>query len=136
LSELTQEDFNKRFLVIDDQSDARVIVQSVIMSLGFFNVHLVSNGAEALEFLKQKKVDFIICDWNMPTIDGLNVLKTIRAKEEYKSVPFLMLTSEAYKQNVMLASQAGVTDYISKPFTTKFLATRISEIYSRHFHDN
>jgi two-component system, chemotaxis family, chemotaxis protein CheY len=136
LNGLTEKNFSHRFLVIDDQPDARVIVQSVLMSLGFYNIHLVGDGQEALEFLSHKKVDFIISDWNMPTLDGLEFLKSVRQMSEYKKVPFLMLTSEAYKENVMQASQAGVTDYICKPFTTKFLAARIKEIFNLCYGQN
>ena len=122
-----------RFLIADDQADARTIVQSVLMKLGFYNIHQASNGFDALEVARTKKLDFVICDWNMPGITGLEVLKTFRELPEYQETPFVMLTSEAYRENVMRAVKAGVTDYISKPFSAKFLSEKILEIFENSY---
>jgi len=117
-----------KILVADDQVEARSIIQSILSSLGYVNVYQASTGFDAVEVAVKRQVHLIICDWNMPGADGLEVLQTLRAHPEHKATPFLMLTSEAYKENVRQAVKAGVTSYLVKPITPKILIGEIEKV--------
>ena len=124
-------DLNTRILVVDDFSTMRKIVKNVLKQLGYNNIEEAENGAEALAKLKSKKFDFVVSDWNMPTMDGLEMLKAIRADAELKDTPVLMVTAEAEKDKVITAIKAGVNNYIVKPFTAETLKQKMEQIYEK-----
>ena len=123
-------DQNMKILVVDDFSTMRRIVRNILRQLGYNNILEADDGSSALEQLKQDKVDFIITDWNMPNMSGLDLLKAIRADSNLKDIPVLLVTAEALKENVVAAVQAGVNGYIVKPFTAETLKEKIDSIFA------
>jgi two-component system chemotaxis response regulator CheY len=122
-------DLNARILVVDDFSTMRRIVRGILKKLGYRNIDEAEDGQSALKMLKQASYQLIICDWNMPVMTGLDLLKAVRADEELKTIPFLMVTAEAKKENILTAIQAGVSNYIVKPFTEEVLSKKLEEIF-------
>jgi two-component system chemotaxis response regulator CheY len=120
-----------RILVVDDFSTMRKIVKNVLKQLGYNNIEEAENGVEALQKLRSKKFDFVVSDWNMPNMDGLEMLKAIRADAELKHLPVLMVTAEAEKDKVIAAIKAGVNNYIVKPFTAETLKQKMEQIYQK-----
>ena len=108
-------------LVVDDFPTMRRIVRSLLKELGFTNVEEAEDGQEALGKLKGGDFEFVVSDWNMPNLDGLEMLKQLRADEAMKALPVLMVTAEAKKENIVAAAQAGANGYIVKPFTAATL---------------
>lgn len=123
-------DKNLRFLVVDDFSTMRRIVRNLLKELGFANVDEAEDGAMALQKLRREPFGFVICDWNMPNMDGLTLLQTIRADPALKTIPVLMVTAEAKKDNIIAAAQAGANGYIVKPFTASTLQEKLGKIFS------
>ena len=117
-------------LVVDDFSTMRRIISNVLKQLGYENIVEAEDGTKALTILESQKVDFVITDWNMPQMSGLDLLKAIRASKDRKSIPVLMVTAEAMQENIIAAAQAGVNNYIVKPFDAKTLADKINKIFS------
>ena len=101
------------------------MVKSILRGFGFSHILQADNGASALMRLEENDVDLVICDWNMPGTSGIELLRSLRKKDRYRSLPFLMLTAEVYKENVEEAIKLGVTDYIAKPFTAETLMNKI-----------
>ncbi len=124
-------DQNMRILVVDDFSTMRRIVKNVLKQIGYSNIDEAEDGADALNKLKSKRYDFVVSDWNMPNLDGLEMLKEIRADEQLKGLPVLMVTAEAEKEKVVTAIRAGVNNYIVKPFTAETLKQKMQQIYER-----
>lgn len=122
-------DPNIKILIVDDFATMRKIVRNQLGQLGFKNLDEADDGATALPKIQSGGVDFIVCDWNMPKMSGLDLLKTIRADENTKHIPFLMVTAEALKENIVAAIQAGVSDYVVKPFTAQVLEEKINKIF-------
>jgi two-component system chemotaxis response regulator CheY len=120
-----------RILIADDHLPTRTLVKLILRECGFQDIRQAESGAEALHCVMSEPVDLIICDWNMPEGNGLQVLRMLRADPRFEKIPFLMLTAEAYRENVLAAMQAGVSDYVIKPFTADILFSKISEIVSR-----
>jgi two-component system chemotaxis response regulator CheY len=111
-----------KFLVVDDFSTMRRIVRNLLKELGFNNVEEAEDGAVALQRLKSGGgIDFVVTDWNMPNMDGLMLLQSIRADAALKHLPVLLITAEAKKENISAAAQAGASGYIVKPFTAATL---------------
>ena len=122
-------DLSMTVLVVDDFATMRRILKNIFRQLGFENVIEADDGTTALDALKKNKIDLIVSDWNMPKMTGLELLKTVRASDEYKDVPFLMVTVETQKQNVLDAVQAGVSNYVVKPFTAEQISDKLQKIY-------
>ncbi|HUL93779.1 MAG TPA: chemotaxis response regulator CheY [Burkholderiales bacterium] len=122
-------DKNLRFLVVDDFSTMRRIVRNLLKDLGFSNVDEAEDGAVALQKLKSAAFDFVISDWNMPNMDGLALLQSIRADEALKKLPVLMVTAEGKKENIVAAAQAGASGYVVKPFTAATLDEKLGKIF-------
>ncbi len=122
-------DPNMTILSVDDFSTMRRILKTLLKQLGFVNVMEADDGSTALEILKKEKIDFVISDWNMPKMTGLELLKAVRADDSLKELPFLMVTAEAEKSNIVAAVQAGVSNYIVKPFTAEVLQQKIEKIF-------
>ncbi len=122
-------DQSMKILVVDDFSTMRRIVRNILKQLGFTNVEEAEDGDVALEKLKNGDFQFVVADWNMPNMSGLEMLKAIRADDSLKDIPVLMVTAEAEKENVIQAAQAGVNDYVVKPFTADIMQQKIDRIF-------
>lgn len=121
---------NLNFLVVDDYSTMRRIVKNLLNELGYGNVTEADDGATALPLLKSGSFDFLITDWNMPGMPGLELLKQVRSDERLAKLPVLMLTAEAKREQIVEAAQAGVNGYVIKPFTAATLKEKIDKILS------
>lgn len=120
-----------RFLVVDDFSTMRRIVRNLLKELGFLNVEEAEDGAVALQRLGAAPFDFVITDWNMPNMNGLELLNAIRAHPQLKRLPVLMITAEAKRENIIAAAQAGASGYIVKPFTAATLSEKLAKIFEK-----
>ena len=120
-----------KFLVVDDFSTMRRIVRNLLKELGYSNVDEAEDGVMALQKLRSEKFDFIVTDWNMPNMDGLELLKQIRADAALATIPVLMVTAEAKKENIIAAAQAGASGYVVKPFTAATLDEKLSKIFEK-----
>lgn len=121
-------DLSINILVVDDFATMRRIMKNILKQIGFANITEADDGTTALNELKKKKFDLIISDWNMPNMPGIELLKAVRSNDELKSLPFLMVTAEAQKQNVIEAVQAGVSNYVVKPFTAEAISEKLEKI--------
>ena len=117
-----------KFLVVDDFSTMRRIVKNLLHDLGYANVAEADDGKTALPLLENGSFDFLITDWNMPGMPGLDLLKAVRANDRLKKLPVLMLTAEAKREQIVEAAQAGVSGYVIKPFTAVTLKEKIDKI--------
>ena len=117
-----------RFLVVDDFSTMRRIVKNLLQELGYANVQEADDGNTALPMLKNGNFDFVITDWNMPQMPGLELLKAVRADDKLKHLPVLMVTAEAKREQIVEAAQAGVSGYVIKPFTAQTLSEKLNKI--------
>lgn len=124
-------DPNTRFLVVDDFSTMRRIVRNLLKELGFSNVEEAEDGVDGLNKLKSGDFDFVVSDWNMPNMDGLDMLKNIRKDGDLASLPVLMVTAEAKKENIIAAAQAGANGYVVKPFTAATLDEKLTKIFDK-----
>lgn len=124
-------DKNLRFLVVDDFATMRRIVRNLLKDLGFNNVEEAEDGQDALNKLQQATFDFVISDWNMPNIDGLQLLTEIRNNPNWSTMPVLMVTAEAKKENIIAAAQAGASGYVVKPFTAAILEEKLNKIFEK-----
>lgn len=124
-------DQNMKILVVDDFSTMRRIIKNILREIGYINVEEADDGSTALEKLKGGGFDFVVTDWNMPNMPGIELLKAIRLDPALKETPVLMVTAEAAKENVVTAVQAGVNNYIVKPFTAAALKERIDLILDK-----
>jgi two-component system chemotaxis response regulator CheY len=119
-----------KFLVVDDFSTMRRIVRNLLKELGFANVQEAEDGVEALNKLRGEKFDFVVSDWNMPNMTGIELLRAIRADAALKHLPVLMVTAEAKKENIIEAAQAGASGYVVKPFTAATLDEKLKKIFA------
>ena len=120
---------NMRFLVVDDFSTMRRIVRNLLKELGFTNVDEAEDGQVALHKLKNGQFEFVVTDWNMPNMSGIELLKAIRADASLKHLPVMMITAEAKKENIIEAATAGASGYIVKPFTAATLDEKLNKIF-------
>ena len=123
-------DANMKFLVVDDFSTMRRIVRNLLKELGFVNVQEAEDGVDALEKLRGGDFDFVVSDWNMPNMTGIDLLRAIRADAALKHLPVLMVTAEAKRENIIEAAQAGASGYVVKPFTAGTLDEKLKKIFS------
>ncbi len=124
-------DTNMKFLVVDDFSTMRRIVRNLLKELGFTNVDEAEDGVAALQKLKSEPFDFVVSDWNMPNMTGIDLLKSIRADAALKHLPVLMVTAEAKKENIIEAAKAGANGYVVKPFTAATLDEKLAKIFEK-----
>lgn len=124
-------DKGMKILVVDDFPTMRRIVRSLLKELGFSNVEEAEDGQEGLQKLAGGEFEFVVSDWNMPNLNGLDMLKQIRADGALKSLPVLMVTAEAKKENIVAAAQAGANGYIVKPFTAATLEEKLNKIFEK-----
>ncbi|HVC49386.1 MAG TPA: chemotaxis response regulator CheY [Burkholderiales bacterium] len=120
---------NLRFLIVDDFSTMRRIIRNLLKELGFTNADEAEDGNAGLLKLQGGDFDFVISDWNMPNMTGLELLKAIRSSTELKHLPVLMVTAEAKKENIIQAAQSGASGYIVKPFTAATLEAKLNKIF-------
>lgn len=124
-------DKNIHILVVDDFPTMRRIVRNLLKELGFNNVDEAEDGVDALNRLRNDSFGFVVSDWNMPNLDGLEMLKQIRADDNLKHLPVLMVTAEAKKENIIAAAQAGANGYVVKPFTAATLEEKLNKIFEK-----
>ena len=124
-------DKNIKILIVDDFATMRRIIKNLLRDLGYNNVQEADDGNTALPMLKSGKFDFLITDWNMPGMTGIELLKAVRADPELAKLPVLMVTAEQKREQIIEAAQAGVNGYIVKPFTAQTLKEKIEKIFER-----
>ncbi len=122
-------DMNMNVLIVDDYNTMLRIIKNLLKQLGFNNVDEATDGEMAYGMLDQKSYGLVISDWNMEPMTGIDLLKKVRASEKpYKDIPFIMVTAESKTENVVAAKQAGVNNYIVKPFNAETLKTKIASV--------
>ena len=124
-------DKNMKILIVDDFSTMRRIIKNLLRDLGFTNTVEADDGTTALPILNQGHIDFLVTDWNMPGMTGIDLLRHVRADEKLKHLPVLMVTAEAKREQIIEAAQAGVNGYVVKPFTALALKEKIEKIFER-----
>lgn len=129
-------DPNTKFLVVDDFATMRKIVKKVLDELGYKNVVEAVDGKNAMEVLndmhsKNTPVQFVISDWNMPNMAGIELLKSCKADEKFKSLPFMLVTAESEQTQIIEAAKAGVSEYVIKPFNAVTLKTKIERVFAK-----
>ena len=122
-------DPNMKILVVDDFSTMRRIVRNLLKELGFSNIQEAEDGVDALKKLRAETFEFVVSDWNMPNMTGIDLLREIRKDPELKHLPVLMVTAEAKKENIIEAAQAGASGYVVKPFTAITLNEKLQKIF-------
>ena len=120
-----------KILIVDDFSTMRRIIKNLLRDLGFNNTQEADDGTTALPILQSGGIDFLITDWNMPGMQGIDLLKAVRADEKLSALPVLMVTAETKREQIIEAAQAGVNGYIVKPFTAVTLKDKIEKIFER-----
>lgn len=120
-----------KFLVVDDFSTMRRIVRNLLKELGYTNVDEAEDGVVAMQKLSAGGIDFVVTDWNMPNMTGIELLRAIRANAQMAHLPVLMITAEAKKENIIEAAQAGASGYIVKPFTAATLSEKLAKIFEK-----
>jgi two-component system chemotaxis response regulator CheY len=128
--ETAMPDPHMTILIVDDFSTMRRLIRNILRHLGYQNFVEADDGTAALKILQSQDIDFVISDWNMPHMNGLDLFKAIRASEKLQKIPFLLVTAEALKDNVVEAVKSGVNGYIVKPFTAEILKEKIVSIFA------
>ena len=119
---------NMRVLIVDDYKTMLRIIRNLLGELGFKYIDVATDGSAALESLRAKKYDLVISDWNMEPMSGLDLLREVRADEQLKPLPFIMVTAESKTENVVAAKKAGVNNYIVKPFNAATLRSKVTAV--------
>lgn len=120
-----------KILVVDDFSTMRRIIKNLLRDLGFQNITEADDGKTALPILKQGGIDFLVTDWNMPEMTGIELIAEVRNDPNLAHIPILMVTAEAKREQIIAAAQAGVNGYVVKPFTATVLKEKIEKIFER-----
>lgn len=123
-------DMNMKVLIVDDFATMRRILKNVLRQVGFTNIIEADNGKAALKELKKDHFDLIMCDWNMPEMPGIDLLRHVRSDDSLKSIPFVMVTAEAQKENILEAVKAGVSNYVVKPFTAETINEKLQKVFN------
>lgn len=118
-----------KILIVDDFSTMRRLIKKILTELGADDVKEAENGSNAWDILNQEKIDLVICDWNMPNMSGMDLLEKVRADASLAAIPFIMVTAEGKKDNVIAATQKGVTGYVTKPFNAESLRSKIKTMF-------
>jgi two-component system, chemotaxis family, chemotaxis protein CheY len=131
-------DLKTRILVVDDFATMRKIIRKVLSELGYKEVEEADDGATALPMIKQaategKPFGFVISDWNMPKMLGIDLLRACRQDPQFKTLPFMLVTAESEQKNILEAAQAGVSDYVVKPFNAATLKSKMERVHAKHF---
>lgn len=128
---------NTKFLVVDDFATMRKIIKKVLTELGYSNIEEADDGIKALPMLQEASkggapFEFVISDWNMPGMAGIDLLKACKADDKLKHLPFMLVTAESEQKNIVEAAKAGVSDYVVKPFNAATLKEKLTKIYAKH----
>ena len=123
-------DTSIKVLVVDDFATMRRIVKGVLKQIGYTKIVEATDGSIALDALKKEEVGLIVSDWNMPNMTGLELLKAVRGDEKFKDIPFIMVTAEGMKENVVEAVKAGVSNYVVKPFTPETFGEKLQAVFN------
>lgn len=121
---------NMSILIVDDYKTMLRIIRNLLNQLGYNNIDEATDGTMALTKLKEKEYQLVISDWNMEPMSGFDLLKQVRADAKYKTVPFILITAESKTENVIMAKQAGVSNYIVKPFNADTLKSKIDSVFA------
>lgn len=121
-------DMNMNILVVDDYKTMLRILRNLLRQLNFSNIHDASDGADALKVLRDSSIDLIISDWNMEPMTGIELLREVRGDDKLKHIPFIMITAESKSENVISAKEAGVSNYIVKPFNAETLKSKMVSV--------
>lgn len=121
------------FLIVDDSQSMRKIIKRALSKIGFYNFLEAYDGKDALKVIDVNVVDFVVCDWNMPRMKGIDLLRELRMRDEYKNLPFLMVSAEAKTEDIFEAIQSGVTNYLPKPFSVEMLQRKIEAVLQFKF---
>jgi two-component system, chemotaxis family, chemotaxis protein CheY len=121
-------DMNMSILIVDDYKTMLRIIRNLLKQLGFNNVDEATDGSMALQKLRDKDYGLVISDWNMEPMTGIQLLREVRADSKLKNMPFIMITAESKTENVVAAKEAGVNNYIVKPFNAATLKTKLSSV--------
>ena len=124
-------DRNMKILIVDDFSTMRRIIKNLLHDLGYDNLHEADDGTSALPLLKAGSFDFLITDWNMPGMQGIELLRAVRSDRKLNTLPVLLVTAEARRDQIVMAAEAGVNGYIVKPFTAQTLKDKIDLVLER-----
>ncbi|MCD6266463.1 MAG: response regulator [Deltaproteobacteria bacterium] len=122
-------DLSMKVLIVDDFATMRRILKNILKQIGFSNIAEADDGKTALTELKKDKFDLVLCDWNMPGMSGLELLQNVRSDAGLKDTPFIMVTAEAQKENILEAVKAGVTNYVVKPFTAETIGEKLRKVF-------
>jgi len=122
-------DLNMKVLIVDDFATMRRILRNILKQVGFSKISESDDGKTALKELKNDKFDLVLCDWNIPEMSGLELLKAVRADTQLKNTPFVMVTAEAQKDNIVEAVKAGVNNYVVKPFTAETISEKLEKVF-------
>ena len=122
-------DLNMKVLIVDDFATMRRILKNILRQIGFSNIAEADDGKTALIELKKEQFDLVLCDWNMPEMSGLELLQKVRSDDELKDTPFVMVTAEAQKDNILEAVKAGVNNYVVKPFTAETIGEKLKKVF-------
>jgi two-component system, chemotaxis family, chemotaxis protein CheY len=122
------ERYSTKILVVDDHPLTRNLVKSILRSQGFSDIYVAEDGTEGLRTIVNEAIECVICDWNMPNMTGIEVLRAVRKDGNTRNMPFIMLTAEAYRENVLAALQEGVSEYVIKPFTPQSLLEKVFKV--------
>lgn len=120
-----------KILIVDDFATMRRVIKNLLKGLGYYDFEEAADGVEALKKLNSKNYDFVVTDWNMPNMNGLELLQNIRKTERLAHIPVLMVTAEQKRDQIIAAAKAGVNGYIVKPFTGKTLLKKLEKIFDR-----
>jgi two-component system, chemotaxis family, chemotaxis protein CheY len=123
-------DLNMRVLIVDDFATMRRILKNILKQIGLKNISEAENGKAALKELRNEKFDLVLCDWNMPEMPGIELLNQVRSDDQLKAIPFVMVTAEAKRENILEAVKAGVSSYIVKPFTAETINEKLKKIFA------
>jgi two-component system chemotaxis response regulator CheY len=130
---ITDWDKDLKFLIVDDFASMRQVIRKTLVSFGFYNIYEAAGALDAVRKIEAGETfEFIISDWNMPNMNGLELLNYVRSSPNLKKVPFLMITAEASRENIIQAAKAGVSQYIVKPFTAEDLNEKIASSWNGH----
>lgn len=121
-------DYDIQVLIADDFATMRRIVKNALKAIGFNNIKEADDGKKALSLLKKEPVGLILSDWNMPNMSGLELLKAVRSDDKLKDIPFIMVTAEGQKDNVVEAVKMGVSNYLMKPFTPESIREKVEKV--------
>ncbi len=122
-------DLDLKILIVDDFATMRRIMRNILKQIGFTNISEADDGKTGLKALQKEKFDLVLCDWNMPEMPGIDLLRAVRSDDALKDIPFVMVTAEAQKDNIVEAVQAGVSNYVIKPFTAETVSEKLKKVF-------